>query len=620
MYLLYKRHKRNVARRQAQLQLEAAATDSAGAAATDSAAHVPSSTHDYPASAPDNAVGARPHSESDTPLDNIPLSNIPSGEPIVDKHSGEEAATPINYNTQYQLEGARLYLTVGACLFCLFLTAFDSTTVLVILTLLGSKFNAFDKIGWINAGYMLPICVLATTWGKLSHIFGRKPTMMVSVFIFEVGCLISALLKSMGMLIGGRVVSGIGAGGIQSIVYVVMAELVPLHKRPLVMAGTSIAMLVALVLGPVLGGVFTGGPGWRWCFYINLPIGGAALLFLVLAYRAPKSEGKFVAKLKTVDYLGIVFLSAGLLLALIAVTFGGVQYRWNSAIVIAFFVAGGVLVIVFGLWNFLLLPYPLIPKEVARDVKIVGPCIAQCFLYGAFMGGIMYLSVYFQVMFNSQLLDYSVNLVPMLVSLGVTNGICARIMRKTRIVKPLALFGAVLGCIGWGLILLLNTHPTLSQKIGYLILPGVATALHIQTEMILAQMCLPNMDGGLIMTTTFINFGRALGGTLGSSLAQAIFQSVLSNKVNSLIKNNPSWFTDPTVLEAAKALAKMPDVINYITDPTMLAATRKVLLDAINSVYYLLAGFLFLALVGVMFATNKRMPLKEMEEATPGEV
>lgn len=204
-----------------------------------------------------------------------------------------------------------------------FLVALDQTIVATLLTVVGNKSNGFDKVGWLSSGFLLSMAVFVATWGKLSIIFGRKITMFIAIVLFEAGSLMCALANSMDVLIGGRVLAGIGGGGIQLLVFIVITEVVRLESRPLSMAGLGCTFAVASVLGPLIGGAFTSKVSWRWSFYINLPIGGLAAAFFFWAFNPPKTKGNLKQKAKMIDYIGTMLLTAGLVVFLLALTFVG---------------------------------------------------------------------------------------------------------------------------------------------------------------------------------------------------------------------------------------------------------------------------------------------------------
>ncbi|EMG46397.1 putative MFS-MDR transporter, partial [Candida maltosa Xu316] len=187
------------------------------------------------------------------------------------------------------LTGFPLFFTISSCIVSLFLVALDQTIVSTILTTVGTKFNAFEKIGWLTSGFMLPMACLVPSYGNLSIAFGRKWTLVAGIVIFEIGSLISGIANSMSLLIVGRVVQGIGGGAIQAIVMVILTEVVPMNKRSMVFASISVVYTTSSVLGPIIGGGLE-KISWRWCFYINLPVGGVALAILMYGFNPPRPK------------------------------------------------------------------------------------------------------------------------------------------------------------------------------------------------------------------------------------------------------------------------------------------------------------------------------------------
>ncbi|CAH2351255.1 azole resistance protein 1 [[Candida] railenensis] len=517
--------------------------------------------------------------------------------------------------TDQYLTGMKLALTLGSCVASLFVAALDQTIVTTILTEVGTKFNDFEKIGWLTSAFLLPMACLVPSYGKISIAFGRKWTLIAGIIVFEIGSLISGLANSMDMLIGGRVIQGIGGGAIQSMVMIILSESVPISKRPLSMTLIGVTFSVASVLGPFIGGAFATHVSWRWCFYINLPIGGVAIVFLLFGFNPPTPVGNLRSKLAKIDYLGTFLVVAGTTLVLLAMTFGGSDFAWRSAAVICCFVLGGLLLVSFIIWNFRFSPNPIILKELVTIPQIFTVFITSSFNFAFFMALITYLAIYFQVVFNASAWQSGIDMLPMVISVTISSILNGIFMRFTRYVKITFTLSNVLGPIGCGILLLLTTSSPTRDRIGLLIPVGVSIGLQFQSAMMSAQLKAPSeVQGSLILSTIFINFGKSMGGAIGLTLAQLIFNSTGANylekaieSVDTTSESSPYYALGQT---PAKSVISNPDIINSLPD-----AAKELVIDqfmkAIKNVFYFAIALSAVALISGIFSTNKKLPKSE---------
>jgi EmrB/QacA subfamily drug resistance transporter len=498
------------------------------------------------------------------------------------------------------LHGMALLLCCLALLMCIFLTALDQTIIATILSTVGNKFGDFGKISWIASGFMLPTAVLAMSWGKISLIFGRKYTMVVAIVLFEAGSLVCALANSMNMLIGGRVLAGVGGGGIQVMVFVIISEIVTIDKRGMVQGLVGAAFGMASVVGPLVGGAFTSHVTWRWCFYINLPVGGVALCLIWYLFNPPPPTGNLKEKLLKIDYIGTVLLSAGVVLLLLALTFGSTDKPWDGGLVIGFFVAGGVLIILFGLYNFLLSKNPLIPGRVVKVRSVLAACITMYFVFNAFMAAVLYLSTYFQVVHHADAMHTGIDLLPMIVSVVVFSVTIGVLVSKTRFTKPFVLWGTGVSSIGYGLMTLLDENSSVPQRIGLLILPGVGIGSCFQSIMLSTQVAAPKDNGGVIIATSMISFSRALGGSVGSAIGQTILSVIFQAQLEDL--ELPNHVTPETIINS-------PDRIAQLT-PTIQEKIIRAFVTGFTDVIYFGMACMLTAFCFALLLTNNKIPLK----------
>lgn len=450
----------------------------------------------------------------------------------------------------YYLSGIKLYLCVVSIIFCMLLTMIDQMIATTAIKGLEHSFHEFSKIGWTTSAYMLPNAVLSLLWGRFGMLFGRRYCLLVSVFLFELGSLVSAVTPTMNGFICGRAITGIGAAGIQTGGMIVISEVSPVSKRGFLMGLMMLTMAPSGVLGPLVGGAFTNSKSltWRWCFYINLPFGGVAALCLLLFYRPPRVENLLshipktfpdnVLKLsKAIDLFGVSLLSGSWILLLVGISLNS----WKSPSTLSLVIIGGLLAIVgvvYDIWIYK--PdennIPLIYKNWIALRGVISPSLVLFFGSITMFGSLTYLTVYFEIILNRPALDSGIDVLPVMIAAIPTALVSGILASKKKIMKPFLIASGPLLSIGCGLITTLNENTSAGKHIGYLIFIGIGFALTMQPAILSAQFTTIPDDAIIrkLVVTSFLTYSKNLGSAIGGVVATSIYTSVDKTDLRSL--------------------------------------------------------------------------------------
>jgi MFS family permease len=254
------------------------------------------------------------------------------------------------------------------------------------------EFNSLGDVGWYGSAYFLTTCALTLVFGKLYTFYSAKWTFLVALGFFELGSLVCGAAPTSTALIIGRAITGVGSAGMFSGAILIISQSVPLRQRPIYTGALSGMYGIASVVGPLMGGAFTDHVTWRLCFYINLPLGAVTLVSIGFFFKAPKSV-KLVATFKEqitqMDPFGSLCFMPGIICLLLALQWGGTEYEWDNARIIALFVLSSVLITGFVVIQYLSGDNATVPGRVFKNRNIWGASIF-CFGLGAAFFTILY--------------------------------------------------------------------------------------------------------------------------------------------------------------------------------------------------------------------------------------
>ncbi|WP_217545545.1 MDR family MFS transporter [Streptomyces sp. GbtcB6] len=378
--------------------------------------------------------------------------------------------------------------------------------------------GGLEHISWVVTAYTLTTAIAAPIWGKLGDIYGRKQIFQASIVVFLLGSLLSGAAQSMVQLIGFRALQGIGAGGLAAGAMALIGTLVPPRERGRYQGMTASVMAVGVVGGPLVGGLVTGHLGWRWAFYVNLPLGLVALVWIQLMLRLPATAPRTRAR---VDWAGTAVLAATTSALVLAATWAGTTYAWTSWQILTL-----AAMTVAGLPVFVALerraPEPLLPPRVFTGHRNFPIATGLLLAVGVVMFGFsLYLPLFQQTVQGATATSSGLLLLPMMIPVVIASNIAGKVMSRTGRYKVFPVLGAVLLTAGSLALATMDTGTSRLLAGCWMVLAGLGMGFMMQMAGTVAQNSVELRDMGAAMAS--VNLFRTLGGSLGVAVFGSLF-------------------------------------------------------------------------------------------------
>lgn len=477
-----------------------------------------------------------------------------------------------------------------------------STSLPVIIHDLEGTQAAFT---WVVTATLLTTAISTPIWGKLADLTNRKVLYQLAIVIFVLATAAAGFSQSPEMLIAFRAVQGIGAGGLAALSQVLMADIISPRERGRYMGLFGAVMAVATIGGPLLGGVITDAWGWRWNFFVALPVAVAALLIVQRTLHIPVHPRKETR----IDYLGIVLLSTSVSLLLIWVTLAGDSFEWMS-IETLLMVGGAVIGAVLFVITELKVREPLVPLTLFRNLTFTLSVIASIATGIAMFGASVFLSQYMQLARGATPTEAGLMTIPMIGGLLVASiGVGALITRTGRW-KPFLIVGALLLIGGASLLSTIHYDTDFTLVSIYMAMLGAGIGMTMQNLVLVVQNTSRPTEIGV--ASSGVTFFRSLGGTIGVSVMGAALASQVTTLVSdrkddiqaalaSLGDQAPTWAAQ---LQSGTLpqVSAMPEALRIVFED--IYAT------GISHSFLIAVPFAVLSLIAIVFLPNK--PLTTM--------
>ena len=493
--------------------------------------------------------------------------------------------------TPVETSPAEKRLILLALAVVLLLSALDQTIVSTAMPRIIEQLQGLDLYAWVTTAYMLTSTITVPIYGKLSDQYGRKPILILGVLLFLAGsalCGVSGEFGDLPLLGGGmvqlvvfRAVQGLGGGALTTCTFAIIADLFPPRERGRLYGVFGSVFGLATVIGPFIGGFFTDHgtvtlfgyevAGWRWVFYVNLPLGLLAL-FMVM-YRMPKLR---LGGGGRVDYAGALLLVLTFTPILLALSLGGISYPWDSPRILGLFAMGALSMLLFLVIE-MRATNPILPLHLFRIRTFSVATLAYFVVSMAFLGVVMFMPLYMQVVQGISATDSGLAMLPLMAGFMSSGIACGRLVTRTGRYKPFMVGGSVVLIVG--VILLSHIGPTTTPHdlAWRLLLTGIGLGPTQTLFSLVIQNATPLHELGI--ATSVGQFSRQIGATVGVAIFGTVLTHNLTLELPKRLPQLPGMEQQTIDLSRAQSQAMDPTAIRARVD-TALAERYEVVARA----------------------------------------
>ncbi|KAI5863003.1 MFS general substrate transporter [Durotheca rogersii] len=510
------------------------------------------------------------------------------------------------------LKGLPLILLIIGLSLVVFLISIDRTIITTAIPFITSEFKSTADIGWYGSSYLLTACAFQPVFGRVYTLFNTKWSYLLSMLFFELGSLISGFAPSSVALIIGRAIAGFGSAGILTGSFVIVATAVPLAARPIYTAVVGLMFGVGATVGPLMGGVFTDLITWRWCFWINLPVGAATMVVMVLVYHPrprARHQRTVFSRLIDLDLVGNIILLSSAVMLFLALEYTLTGAAWSSASVIGLLCGAGVTTMVLVVWLWWKKDSALIPPAIIKQRTVAASCLMAFFTYGALLIHTYFLPLWFQAILDFSAIKSGVAMIPYFVANALFSVISGVFVSAVGYFTPPAIIGSAIGTVGCGIVSLFHPGMSTAMWIGFEILAAAGFGMSIQQGFTAVQTVLPKDQ--LAVGTAAVVASQSLGGAVFISVGNSVFQ----NRLLALIQHANIQDVDVETIIEAGAVA-FRKVVPAEDVPALLAQYHAAL-HTVLIVSIPLGGLAFLSCCFLQWKSVKKAPIEPLGPPSP---
>jgi EmrB/QacA subfamily drug resistance transporter len=450
-----------------------------------------------------------------------------------------------------------ILLVFAGLILTMLLASLDQSMFSTALPTIVGELDGVDRMLWVTTAYILASTIMLPVYGKLGDLIGRKGLFVTAISLFVLGSIIGGMAQDMNTLIAGRAVQGLGGGGLMILSQAIIADVVPARERGRYMGVMGGVFALSSVAGPLLGGWFTEGPGWRWGLWINIPLGILAIVSAVLFLHLPKNT----AGRPKIDFAGMGLLAAASTSLVLITTWGGTTYDWNSAVIISLIAATIVAGVAF-VFVERRAAEPIMPLHLFKDRNFNLTTIAGLITGVAMFGAIAYLPTYLQMVTGVDATEAGLLMIPLMAALLVSSIVSGQLVSKFGRYKWLPVTGTAV--IAVSLFLLSTMTPSLPVWIlcSYLAIMGLGLGMSMQILILIVQNSFPNSQVGT--ATAANNYFRQIGASIGTAVVGSLFVARLTDLLTERLPAGADAAAGGSNSFTPEAVRNLPDAIRDV--------------------------------------------------------
>ncbi|WP_084622085.1 MDR family MFS transporter [Demequina oxidasica] len=493
-----------------------------------------------------------------------------------------------------------LLVFVGLIL-AMLLAALDQMIFSTALPTVVGELGGVEHMLWVTTAYILAATIMMPVYGKLGDLFGRKHLFIFAISIFMIGSIVGGLAQNMPELIAGRAIQGLGGGGLMILAQAIIADVVPARERGKYMGVMGGVFALASVAGPLLGGYFTESLDWRWCFWINIPLGIAAIVSAMMFLHLPKrDQGK-----PKIDVAGMITLAVASSAIVLATSLGGNTYAWSSWQIIGLFATGVVVGIVF-VFIEKRAAEPVMPLYLFKNRNFNLTTGAGLITGIAMFGAMAYMPTYMQMVTGVTATQAGLLMIPMMAAMLITSISSGQYVTKTGTYKFLPIMGSVFIALGLFLLSTMTPDMALWIRCAYLAVMGLGLGLTMQILVLIVQNSFPAKAVGT--ATAANNYFRQIGASVGSAAVGSLFTSHLINLLGERLPAGVGTEADLNSL-VPSAVQDMPAEIQ----DAIVSSYN----DALTPVFLLMVPLLAVSFILLLFVKQEKLATTIERDVVP---